>query len=294
VVEEEEIEGDLSLKVVVEEEKIKRDMSPRAVKEEVIEIPASVPSSLPWMHHPPSNLTKIHQKDDARERSSSISTLRNLSAPMPATSSGIAFDQGPVDAMRSKKCGSDFVTRSDEDGEDAAEDRARGSRALIDVKSENPWLEEVPTFCPNVILEVRVKKKFAKERQEAVSGGGADDNDAAKRKELLLVHGKQQLQQHQHQHVCDTSTFREWLDAKLSEPFDGKELETLLGIASHRKPMYRARETRNSSVQVISNQEGNSYLDYYPGTYTHIIWFFFNSFRHRSPVKAYMHWIAPF
>ncbi|KAI5059279.1 hypothetical protein GOP47_0026076 [Adiantum capillus-veneris] len=65
-------------------------------------------------------------------------------------------------------------------------------------------------------------------------------------------------------HLWKADDFKKKLEARVSEPFSREELETLTVAASHRKPIYKARETRQGCSQFVSEEEGHSYLDHHP------------------------------
>ncbi|MCO5599416.1 hypothetical protein L7F22_053519 [Adiantum nelumboides] len=65
-------------------------------------------------------------------------------------------------------------------------------------------------------------------------------------------------------HLWKANDFSKKLEARLSEPFSRKEFEMLTAAASHRKPIYKARETRQGCSQFLSEEEGYSYLDHHP------------------------------
>ena len=61
------------------------------------------------------------------------------------------------------------------------------------------------------------------------------------------------------------TVYRTKLKAVLAQPFDVKELEMLEESAKTRKPVQRLRQMRGRIVDVVTEDEGLSYLDHHPG-----------------------------
>ena len=55
------------------------------------------------------------------------------------------------------------------------------------------------------------------------------------------------------------------LKVALAQPFDAKELEILEESVSCRKPVQKLRQTRGRVVDVVTEDEGFSYLDHHQG-----------------------------
>eukprot|EP01018_Ginkgo_biloba_P000581 Gb_09648 [translate_table: standard] len=61
-----------------------------------------------------------------------------------------------------------------------------------------------------------------------------------------------------------SADFRKNLEATLKEPFNTQQLHEMWNAVNCRKPIVQLRQTRHRTVQVATNQEGSSYLDYHP------------------------------
>lgn len=64
--------------------------------------------------------------------------------------------------------------------------------------------------------------------------------------------------------------FKQKLEAALEKPFSPREFQEKWNLISIRKPRTVNRQTRHTSFRVETDQDGLSYLDYYPGKHSMI------------------------